>query len=203
MPFYPLFFDLQNRPVLIVGGGHVALEKARRLLKTGCRLMVVAPRLIIDFEALPITIKKRPWKPEDIEGAFLVIAATDDPVTNQAIYQQAAKQNILVNVVDQPSISTCLFGAAILQEDLSIGISTSGASPSAAQYLKKEITQMIPDQFDIILQWLKTKRPAILANYPANERSALFASLFYACLNKGGPLNESEYQLFLSSYTRN
>lgn len=204
MAYYPLFFDFEHKPVLIIGAGHTALEKAKRLLVTGAEITVIAKEFLSEFDQYPTICKvKRVWKPSDLEDFFLIIAATNDPQENLNIAHNALNINRLCNVVDDAGLSSCIFGATVMKEKLSIGISTSGASPSAAQYLKKEIRSLLnekTDHFDEILVWLANKRPVLLARYPAHVRHELFRDLFYACLEKGNCLDEQQFEQFLHQY---
>jgi siroheme synthase-like protein len=98
-------------------------------------------------------------------------------------------------VVDDPDACTFLFPALVKRGDLSVGISTAGTSPTAAVWLKHQISNLIPAGFDEILTFLEELRPRIKARFPDEQtRSALFASLFQDCLQVGRPLTEAELE---------
>lgn len=200
MAFYPLFFDLKNRPILIIGGGKTAFEKAERLECFQAKIHVTAKEICQDFSKLKnIELRQKSWEKQDLNGMFLVIAATDSKSENEKIAQACKEQNILVNCVDDAANSTCIFGAVVEEGGLSIGISTSGASPSAAIYLKQQIAKSIPENFDEILDWLAAIRPQIIDSFPQAERSSLFHHLFQACMEKRRPLSRQEYEKILES----
>lgn len=201
MPCFPLFFHLESRKIVIAGGGHAALDKCRRLLSFHPDLLVVSPEFLDGFSQLPgVTCIRDHWKDVYSQDAFLVIAATDDHQLNHEISRAMESQKILCNVVDDPDWCSALFGAVVAEEELSIGISTNGASPAAAKYLKARIGESIPDWFDESLHWLKTKRPMILKSVPAKKRSALFTALFQACMDNEGPLSDEQMRRILNAY---
>lgn len=196
MPWFPMFVDLNNRPCLIVGGGTVALRKAEKLRPYSPALTVVAPELVPGFEEC--TLLRRPYRPGDEEGMALVIAATDDTDLNHAISRACREKNIPVNVVDDREFCSFLFPCLVQEGDLSIGISTGGASPTAAVWLKEQISALVPENFDTVLSWLEAQRPRIKEQIPDERgRSTLFALLFSRCLERGRPLTEDELEKLL------
>ena len=196
MPYFPMFIDLTGQPCLIVGGGSVAARKAEKLRPYSPDLRVVAPHFQADFEAC--TLLCRSYIPGDEDGMALVIAATDDADLNRTISNACRAKNIPVNVVDNKELCTFLFPCLVQEGDLSVGISTGGASPTAAVWLKEQISGMIPAGFDEILAFLEGLRPQIKATIPTEkERSTLFAALFQACLRVGRPMTEAELEEFL------
>ena len=193
MPYFPMFMDLTGQPCLIVGGGTVAARKAEKLRPYSPDLRVVAPEFVSGFEGC--TLLRRPYIPGDEDGMALVIAATDDPDLNHAISAACREKRIPVNVVDDKEYCTFLFPCLVQEGELSVGISTGGASPTAAVWLKHQIADLIPTGFDEILTFLEELRPRIKARFPDEQaRSALFASLFQACLQVGRPLTEAELE---------
>ena len=196
MPHFPMFVDLSGRPCLIVGGGSVAARKAEKLRPYSPDLRIVSPTFESDFDGC--TLLHRPYIPGDEDGMALVIAATDDPELNRIISSACRTKNIPVNVVDNKELCTFLFPCLVQKGELSVGISTAGASPTAAIWLKDGVNELIPDGFDEILAFLDELRPRIKENIPSEvERSALFAALFRACLQAGRPLTEAEVEELL------
>ena len=203
MGYFPLFIDLQDKPCLIVGGGAVAARKAEKLLPYGPKLTLVAPEFHPDLCALLGVLRiERAFLPDDIAGQTLVIAATDDPAENRVIRSLCQARSIPVNVVDNKDLCTFLFPCLIKRGDLSIGISTGGASPTAAVWLKKQVEQLVPEGFDALLAWLEAQRPRIKAAIPEAKRSAVFSGLFAACVALGRPMTEMELQNFLEEEGR-
>ena len=194
MAYFPMFVDLRNRSGLIVGGGVVALHKVEKLLPYGPRLTAIAPELLPELLTVPdLQLQRRPFRIEDLNGADFVIAASDDRELNHAVADQCWARKIPVNVVDDKGACSFLFPALVQRGDLSVGISTGGASPTAAIWLKNEITALLPQGLDEILVWLESQRSHIKALCPdETARARIFARLFTACLETGTPLSESE-----------
>ena len=198
MPLFPIFINLEGRRVLIVGGGHVALRKAERLSPYGADIFAVAPEFIPGFAGIPgVTLLERRFEPGDIEGAALVIAATDDGELNAAVSELCRWGNIPVNVVDDLEKCSFVFPALVQRGELSVGISTGGASPSAAQYVRRGVEQLVPEGFEGILDFLSAHRAEVKAALPPERRAAAFAALFERCLERGRPLSEAEFAAFL------
>lgn len=194
MPYFPLFIDLKNRPCLIVGGGRVAFRKAEKLLPYGPEITVVAAQFCPELEGLSgVTRLRRPYAQTDPDGMALVIAATDDASLNRTVSEACRAKNIPVNVVDDKELCTFLFPCLVQQGELSVGISTGGASPTAAVWLKNRVSELLPPEFDEILCWLESLRPRLKQAVPEEtRRAALFSSLFTACLETGHPLTEEQ-----------
>jgi len=201
MPYFPLFIDLTDRPCLIVGGGRVACRKAEKLLPYKPKLTIVAPHVCPELEAIPgITILRRPYTAADVNGMSLVIAAAGEQAVNRAVSRDCRTRNIPVNVVDDKDSCTFLFPCLVRQGELSVGISTGGASPTAAIWVKNQIEDLLPSRFDEILLWLEALRPRLKFELPdENRRAALFSALFHACLEKGRALTEDELTVLMEA----
>ena len=205
MAYFPFFVELSGQEGLIVGGSTVAQRKIEKLLPYGPRLTVCAPDISPEIRAIPgLSLLERPFTPELLEGdkAF-VIAATDDPGLNHRISGLCRERRIPVNVVDDRDYCSFLFPALVKRGPLSVGISTGGASPTGAIYLKKQIDAMIPERFGEILTYLDSTRDLAKAALPDDAaRSRFFAALFAACMEKGGPLGRQETEDTLKLYQR-
>jgi uroporphyrin-III C-methyltransferase len=182
MSLQPIFLKLDDRPGLLVGAGNVALEKIDSLLLTGVRLKVIAPKAIAAIRQLANEGKlewiQRTFDVEDLEGNFVVIAATDDPEVNAAVYREAVRRGILCNSVDDPPHCDFYFGAVVRRGDLLVAISTAGESPAVAQRLRREIDEQLPHDLGPWLKEIGEIRREILANYPPGEaRKALLHQL--------------------------
>lgn len=195
MPHFPMFIDLKGRPVLIIGGGPVALRKIQKLQPYGPSITLIAPEILPEIEMIPnICLICRSFREEDLlPRPDMVIAATNDQDLNSKISSLCHAQNIPVNVVDDPARCSFLFPALVQRGSFSAGICTGGASPTAAAYYKERLQEQLPDDLDAILSWLEQQRPALKAAIPdQRRRAAIFRQLFDACLKKGGPLSEAE-----------
>jgi uroporphyrin-III C-methyltransferase/precorrin-2 dehydrogenase/sirohydrochlorin ferrochelatase len=148
MTHLPIFVDLKNKPCLVVGGGEVAARKAELLLRSGACVKIVAPRVCDRLQALSqsgtLTHRRAAFTPGDLEGHWLVIAATNDTELNRHVSSLAHARNILVNVVDNPALCSFIMPSIIDRSPVQIAISTGGASPVLARLLKARLETLIP-----------------------------------------------------------
>ena len=178
MTLLPIFVKLDGRPGLLVGAGNVALEKLHSLLPTGLRIRVIAPEAKDEFRVLAaegrIQWTQRAFEPGDLDGNFIVIAATNDPEVNATVHREADRRGILTNSVDDPPHCDFYFGSIVRRGDLQVAISTAGESPAVAQQLKHEIDAQLPDDLGSWLKEIGQLRRNILATHPPGEdRKAL------------------------------
>ena len=198
MSYFPFFADIENADVLVVGGGRVALRKVERLLPYGPRITVAACSFCPELLGMDEIVRvKAAFAQEMVEGRDAVIAATDDAQVNERIYALCKLRRIPVNVVDDKEKCSFLFPSLVKRGALSIGISTGGASPSAAVYLKERIEEILPERIGEILAFLEMARPMIRQSFRSeSERTARNKELFLRCLAAGGPLTEEELRTF-------
>jgi uroporphyrin-III C-methyltransferase/precorrin-2 dehydrogenase/sirohydrochlorin ferrochelatase len=177
MSLLPIFLKLDGRPGLLVGAGTVALDKIGSLLKTGIRLRVIAPRAHEEIRHLAAEGKldwiERSFQSSDLDGNFLVIAATDDSEVNAAVYQGALDRSILCNSVDDIPNCDFFFGSVVSRGDLQIAISTAGESPAFAQRLRREIDAQLPADLGPWLANLGQLRREVLTTQPRSEERKL------------------------------
>jgi uroporphyrin-III C-methyltransferase/precorrin-2 dehydrogenase/sirohydrochlorin ferrochelatase len=177
MSLLPIFLKLDGRPGLLVGAGTVALEKIGSLLKTGIRLRVVAPHAHAEIQNLAAQGElewiPRSFEPSDLDGNFIVIAATDVPAVNAAVYRGAVERNISCNSVDDIPNCDFFFGSVVNRGDLQIAISTAGESPALAQRLRREIDEQLPADLGPWLSNLGELRREVLATHPRSEERKL------------------------------
>ena len=167
MPYFPLFVDLAGKDCLIVGGGTVAVRKARSLLDFGATLRVVDPTPSEPLKALSLTLFSRPYRsPEDIAGAAVVIAATDKKELNNLVAQDAQAAGIPVNVVDDPEKCTFFFPALVRRGELVAGISTAGFCPRFSARLREHLDAALPPNLGEVLELLSRERQRL----PSSER---------------------------------
>lgn len=173
MGFFPLFVDLSGRRVLIVGGGTVAERKIRALLGFGAAPLVVSPQVTDEVRRLANTgavrFFARKYRPGDLAGAALAVAATNDREVNRAVSRDARKREIPVNVVDDPELCTFYFPAIVRRGDFVVGISTSGSYPALAKYARSRIEKTFPESCGEILEKLKWERLRAMREIPDPE----------------------------------
>ena len=173
MSLFPLFLKLTARPTIVVGAGYLAESKIESLLSAQAHVTVVAPRINARVRELAdsgeIDLKERPYHAGDLTGAFLAVAATDDPEVNRAVFAEAEAGGVLVNAVDDPPFCDFYFPSVVRRGDLLIAISTAGQSPALAQRLRKEINALLPLDTGDWLTELGNLRREVLQMEPLNE----------------------------------
>ncbi|HEX3985634.1 MAG TPA: bifunctional precorrin-2 dehydrogenase/sirohydrochlorin ferrochelatase [Acidobacteriaceae bacterium] len=184
MTLLPVFLRLDRRPVVVIGAGTVALAKIESLLPTRAQLTVIAPAAVDRIQSLASQGKlawhARLFAPTDLDGAFLVIAATNNSAVNHAVYEEALRRNVLCNAVDDPPNCDFYFGSTVTRGDLQIAISTAGESPALAQRLRREIDHQLPADLGPWLRQLGALRREVRASAPATvERTQLLHELAY------------------------
>jgi len=176
--FLPLFFDIKDKPCLVVGGGDIALRKSRLLVRSGATLTVVAPKICDSLKVLVEkegVIKERAYKAEDINGTALVVAATDCEDINAQVSKDAQAINIHVNVVDSPAISTFIFPAIIDRSPIVIGVSSGGASPVLARLIRAKLESTIPAAYGRLAALVGGFRDRVKQKFSTiNERRAFW-----------------------------
>jgi len=177
MTLLPIFLKLDGRPGLLVGAGTVALEKIGSLLKTGVRLRVIAPHVRTEVRQLAaegkLELIEREFQPSDLDGNFIVIAATDVPEVNATVYREAVARGIACNSVDDIPNCDFFFGSVVSRGHLQIAISTAGESPAVAQRLRREIDEQLPQDLGPWLAELGALRREVLSTQPRGEERRL------------------------------
>lgn len=204
MPYFPMFLNLREQPVIVVGGGSVARRKVLKLLPFGPRIRIISPRIASELTALPaVETVCRAFCPEDLcPRPAMVVAATDDREVNHLVSRLCREQHIPVNVVDDPDACTFVFPALVQQGGFCAGISTGGASPTAAIYFKERIQGMLPDHLEDLLSWLEEQRRELKQTVPEQtKRAGIFRRMFDACLELGRPLTQQERENCLNGFS--
>jgi precorrin-2 dehydrogenase / sirohydrochlorin ferrochelatase len=149
---FPLFLKLENRPCLVVGAGSIAEVKIAGLLEAAAKVQVVAPEATPQVEswteAGKLDWNRRGFQPRDLEGMFLVVAATSSKVLHEQVFAEACRQGVLCNVVDVPHLCDFYYPAVVRRGALQIAISTAGESPALAQRLRKELEVQFGPEYE-------------------------------------------------------
>ncbi|MDQ7987181.1 siroheme synthase CysG [Pseudomonas sp. G34] len=178
MDFLPLFHKLQNRRVLVVGGGEIALRKARLLADAGATLRVVSPDVgrelcqLVEHGAGELVL--RGYQAEDLNGVSLVIAATDDVPLNAQISEQAQAIGIPVNVVDAPALCSVIFPAIVDRSPLIVAVSSGGDAPVLARLIRAKIETWIPATYGQLAGLAKIFRAQVKNLFPDVQQRRVF-----------------------------
>jgi uroporphyrin-III C-methyltransferase / precorrin-2 dehydrogenase / sirohydrochlorin ferrochelatase len=173
MQALPIFFNIKNRLCIVVGGGEVAARKVTMLLKADAAITLISPDLCQELRYLADSNKiiyiKADFEKSQLEGACLVIAATDKLWVNEAVSIAAKKQNIPVNVVDAPDLCTFTMGSVIDRSPVVIAVSSEGNAPVLARYIRTKIETMLPAGYGRIATIAGEFRDAVKAKFPTTQ----------------------------------
>jgi len=167
MKYYPIHLDIKNRNCLVVGGGAVGTRKVNTLLECGAGVTVVSPNPAPQLTKLAsegaIRLIRRAYRSADLDGAFLVIGATDDESLNQQISNDAALTHTLCNIADRPEVCNFILPSIIQRGDLVITISTSGKSPALAKQLRQKLQTQFGKEYAEFLLLMGAIRKKLLS----------------------------------------
>jgi precorrin-2 dehydrogenase / sirohydrochlorin ferrochelatase len=180
--FYMAALNLTGRRCLVVGAGAIGLEKIEGLLASDAQVVVIAPQADPEVEELAaagaVEWKRRRYVPDDLDGCFLVIAATSDTDVNIAVYEDAEARSMLVNVVDVPPLCNFILPAIVRRGPIAIAISTAGASPALAKRMKDQIAELFGEEYAVLALMLNEVRGWAKATLPTyQDRKAFFESI--------------------------
>jgi uroporphyrin-III C-methyltransferase/precorrin-2 dehydrogenase/sirohydrochlorin ferrochelatase len=165
MDYLPVFLQLRDRPVLVVGGGRVAARKVELLRRTGAKITVVAPELADELRELAtqgeLQYVNTVFSPEHVTGTVAVIAATGVPEVNAAVSAAAREQNIPVNAVDDPAASTFIFPAIVDRSPILIAISSGGQAPVLARRIREQMEAFLPARLGALARFMGERRKAV------------------------------------------
>ncbi|MEW6388385.1 MAG: bifunctional precorrin-2 dehydrogenase/sirohydrochlorin ferrochelatase [Thermodesulfobacteriota bacterium] len=177
MKTYPVFALIAGQPCLVVGGGEVGERKVRDLLEAGAWVTVVSRTLTPGLAEMAaqgeISYREEDFHPEHLAGMALVVGATDDPEVNARVSAGARSRGIWVNIVDAPDLCTFIVPAQVRRGDLTVAISTGGASPALARKLRQELEEYFGPEYDHYLKLLQLVRDQLLASRRGHPDNAV------------------------------
>ena len=185
MDYLPIFCRLDNKPVLLVGGGEVAERKARLLLDAGAHLTVVAPELDPELAELAangsIEWLAGEFASQQLAGKWLVVAATDRREVNALVYQSANRARIFANVVDDPKRSSFIMPSIIDRSPLMVAISSGGKAPVLARLLREKLEALLPQHLGAVAAFAGSLRERVKARFASmGERRRFWERLLGA-----------------------
>lgn len=175
MNTYPIcLVGLENRSAVVIGGGNVAARKAQALLDAGAPVTVISPEFSTGFQSLlnsyqEMQMIQRSYQPGDLAGAFVVIAATDNPPVNQSVWQEALQRGCLINVVDDPEHSNFILPAVVQRGEVKIAVTTGGASPALARRLRERLESLLGQEYSDLARLLAELRPELQRRFAPGE----------------------------------
>jgi siroheme synthase-like protein len=166
-PYYPIYLDIEERNVVIIGGGNVCARKAETMLGYGARVTVVSPEFTEEIEGWAaegrLAIRRKRYEVGDLDDAHIVIASTDHTETNEQIAADCRARRIPVNVVDVTHLCEFIVPAIINKDGIQIAISTGGKSPAVARTLKEDLHRLVGQEYGEVNELLGTLRESAKA----------------------------------------
>ncbi len=166
---FPVNLNLHGRPVLVVGGGRIAYRKVEQLLMADAEVTVLSPMFVDEFTSLPVTLVERVYAAGDVDAFRLVITATGNTPVDQQIFDECEAKGIWINSADDPDRCAFTLPAALRRGDLMVTVSTGGASPALASWLRSHLELSIVPEFEEVVSRLAIERARIHADGESTE----------------------------------
>jgi siroheme synthase-like protein len=184
-PYYPIYLDIEDRDVVIIGGGNVCARKAETMMKYGARVTIVSPEFTEEIEEWArqekLTVVREPYQESALDGASIVIASTDDPCINARIARDCRRRRIPVNVVDVTHLCEFIVPAIVESGSIQIAVSTGGKSPALARTLKEDLQKFVGPEYDEVNRILGTLRKGAKKTLPTDiDRKRFFDAIIAA-----------------------
>jgi siroheme synthase-like protein len=184
-PYYPIFIDIEDRPVLIIGGGEVCARKAETMLRYGARVTIVSPLFTDEIEQWAreerVALRRKLYEEGDLADAAIVIASTDDRCVNARVARDCRRRRIPVNVVDVTHLCEFIVPAIVESGSIQVAISTGGKSPALARTLKEDLKRAIGDEYAEVNDVLGTLRAGAKKVLPTDvDRKRFFDGILAA-----------------------
>ncbi|MCS0787468.1 siroheme synthase [Cytobacillus firmus] len=180
MNYFPLLMNLDYKKVVIVGGGHVARQKAEALLPTKAQVTVISPVVTEKLQQYIheglVTWKEKSFEPADLDDAALIFAVTNDEEVNNAV-EEAAQHWQLLSRADAKGRVDFINPAVVRRGEFVLTVSTSGASPGLTRKVKSELAEQYGEHYAQYVSFLKEARQRILVKFTGNEKKQLLAEL--------------------------
>jgi siroheme synthase-like protein len=185
-PVFPVFLRLAGRKVLVVGGGTVAASKLPGLQKASARVTVVAPEIHPEIEEAGVRLLRRRFRPKDLTGAWLVVAAAT-PEVNRRVADAADARQVFVNAVDDPGSASAYLGGVFHRAGVTVSISTGGEAPALAGLLRQGLEELVPEEVGDWLEQARTLRREWRAKHtPMAGRRPLLLEALNRLYGEGG-----------------
>lgn len=202
MDYLPIFLKLAQRPCVVIGGGDVAARKVALLRECGALVTVVAPEAGATIKAMvergEVTYRAERFAPDALDGAAVVVAATDDRAVNAEVSRLAQARNLPVNVVDDPELCSFILPAIVDRSPVVIAASTGGASPVLARLLRARLEALVPAAFGDLARLAQRFRARVAREVPAERRRAFWERVMHGPIAEmvlSGRIGQAEEQM--------
>jgi siroheme synthase-like protein len=178
-PYYPIYLDIEDRDVVIIGGGSVCARKAETMMKYGARVTIVSPELTDEIEQWAregkLAVRRKRYDAGDLANANIVIASTDDQSVNEQIAADCRQRRIPVNVVDVTPLCEFIVPAIVESGGIQIAVSTGGKSPALARTLKEDLQRFVGPEYSEVNEVLGSLRDSAKSVLPTDvDRKRFF-----------------------------
>ena len=165
----PLALELRGKDVLVIGAGRIGAGKAALLVEAGARVTIITRAVLTELPRGLAALHERDYRDGDLTGYALAVSATGDASVNDLVVDEARRANVWLNVVDDPTRSDFFFTAVHRAGDVTVSVSTEGASPALAQELRAMIAESLPDNLAEVAQQLRVERASFHADGASTE----------------------------------
>jgi len=177
--YLPINISVENRRILVVGGGRIALRKVENLLNYTAKITVIAPEpidaIIRHASDSKLTLHRRPYRSPEASDYDLAISASDDEQVNRTVYDDCLQSGVLVNVVDNPALCTFTFPATVRRDCLSLAVSTDGKAPFLSAHLRLAVDELFPEYWGDVARLAARYRLMVLEKWPHNPEQRMAA----------------------------
>ena len=181
--YYPIMLDIRKRSAIVIGGDHVAAQKTAALVASGALVTVQSEEFCAELLAMSqrneIVLHYKKYEVGDLAGAFVVVAATNDPALIEAIWQETQERGQMINIVDVPAYCNFIVPSILRRGQLTIAVSTEGASPALAKRIRQRLEGLFPSAYEGYLQLAGIIRAHLRKQHVSYEQRDEFFGVFF------------------------
>jgi siroheme synthase-like protein len=166
---FPVSLVVAGKRCVVIGGGSVAARKAAALVEAGAEVLVVAPHICDQIRAMPVDMAERPYRRGDLDGAWLGIAATNDPDVNRQVRADGDSARVWINAADDPDACAFTLPAVLRRGPVTVAVSTGGHSPALAGWLRDQVAGQLGPEIASLAELLSEARDELLASGRSTE----------------------------------
>ena len=183
MESFPIFLNIKNKPITVIGGGDIALRKVKLLIKVKPKITLISKVICKELKEMLLEhnhkIIKKSFQEKDLENPILIVAATNNTKLNKKITIIAQQKNILINVVDQPELCTFTMGSIIERDSLVISISSGGKAPVLVRSIREKIEMLIPQSYSELVKFAGNLRSIVKKKIQSGVKRRVFWEDFF------------------------
>lgn len=204
MAYFPMFVNLENKKVIVLGGGKTALRKINSLVKFDCKIAVIAPRICDEIKNISgINVHESNMSLDTLDSADIVIAATNRDDVNTKIGKYCRQHGIEVNVADNKEVSTFLFPGIVMRDDLVVGVTTGGNSSNVSKEIRNMIEKLIPYEYGDLTRKMGAYREIVYVNIKdSNLRERALDEIIKMSVNNKYNIDDRKASKIIDKYSK-